>query len=151
MTVDGIEGPVTIPTTPSRVVSVGNYRDTDAAVALGVVPLLPPDLGRFIQGGISPWVLAAVPGDPPDLIQVAARPESLATLDADVLILTFNSPEARTRLEADEMFQRIPAVQRGSYVALDLTTAIAIGFPSALSIPYALDQSLPQIAAALGA
>ena len=290
VTVDGSQGPVTLDKQPTRIVSVGQYRDTDAAVALGVVPLATPDLTGFMEGGISPWVVAKLAGAKPELLEVtdglplekiaaltpdlilatdhsgleedygslsgiaptmstvsgynrdtwqvtttrvgtalgrsnqaagliaqvegaisAAKaanpgfagktftigpvtaegvintinspqdasalflsqlglvlspkvaalpkgnfpgraivsPELINEIDADVLILTFNSPQAKTTLEANPLFQRIPAVQRGSYVALDLPTAIAIGFPSALSIPYALDKSIPQIAAAL--
>jgi iron complex transport system substrate-binding protein len=105
---------------------------------------------RFMQQiglTLSPAVTSLPPGNFPG--RAVVSPESLNTIDADVLILTFNSPEARRRLETTELFQRIPAVQRGSYVALDLPTAIAIGFPSALSIPFALEQSVPKIAEAL--
>lgn len=293
LTIDGDEGPMTLEAPPGRVVSVGQYRDTDAAVALGLVPLATPDLSGFIEGGVSPWLRAALGSRPapellgtdagtpfekiaalrPELIlatdsstltddysllsriaptlsslngynkdtwqvtttrvgqalgqdaraaeiipEVEARisavkagnpgfagrtftigpvtaegtvntisrtddasaifmsqlglelspavrdlpqgafpgraeisPERLDLIDADVVILTFNTPEAQERLEADRLFQRIPAVERGSYIALDLPTALAIAFPSALSIPYALDQSVPRIAEALAA
>jgi iron complex transport system substrate-binding protein len=40
-------------------------------------------------------------------------------------------------------------VRRGAYIALDMTTAIAIGFPSALSIPYGLNAVTPKLAKAL--
>ncbi|MBW0102731.1 ABC transporter substrate-binding protein [Pseudonocardia sp. KRD291] len=290
MTIEGSEGPVTVEAAPSRVVSVGQYRDTDAAVGLGVVPLATPDISTFIAGGISPWVAARLPGAPPELfrteqglpieriaafapdlilatdyrnlsadhptlsriaptlspesgynrdvwqvttarvgralgrteqatrlvaeVETAIRtaregnpgfagrtftigpvqangtvntvnstsdasalflqqlglqlapavvplqgnaipgravvsPEQLDVLDADVMILTFTTPQARARLEADELFRRIPAVRRGAYIALDLPTTLAIGFPSALSIPFALERSVPRIAAAL--
>ncbi|MGW5362029.1 ABC transporter substrate-binding protein [Actinopolymorpha pittospori] len=271
---------------------MGQYRDTDAAVALGVVPLATPNLDHFMQGGISPWVRERLTGEPPALFEFAdglpfeqlatfapdlilatdhvdlakdyetltgiaptlstvsgynrdpwqltttrvgkalgrsdaataavakvenavrtaretnpgfagktftigpVQPdgtiftinsakdssalfmaqlglklspkltglppgnfpgratvsrERLDVLDADVMILTFNTPQARTRLEADPLFKRIPAVRRGAYIPLDLPTAIAMGFPTALSIPYALDRSVPKIAAALAA
>jgi iron complex transport system substrate-binding protein len=291
VTIPAVEGEVTIKAAPAKVVSVGTFRDVDAAVALGVVPLATADISTFIEGGISPWVKAklgsqkapelldtsdALPFEKvaalaPDLIlatddssigdeyaqlsqlaptlssangynkdtwqvttgrigkalgrddaatglvaqvegaitaakaanpgfagktftigpvtadgtvntinsdtdasavfmkqlgltlspkvlglpsaslpgRAVVGPENLAVLDADVLILTFNTPAARQQLEASTVFQKIPAVVRGSYIALDLPTAIAIGFPSALSIPYALEQSVPKIAAAL--
>ncbi|ODU03096.1 MAG: hypothetical protein ABS81_15395 [Pseudonocardia sp. SCN 72-86] len=284
-------GPVTIAKAPERVVCVGQFRDIDAAVGLGVVPLAAPDLSSFIPGGLSPWVKTALAGaaapqlfdttdslpfeqiaaQRPDLIlgadlssmeddypnlsriaptispatgynkdpwqvtttrigaalgrpdkatelvagaeariasakaanpgfagrtftfgpvqpdgtvatinneadssaaffaqlgmqlapQVRSLPpagipnrstisaEQLNLLDADVLILTYTAPEARQRIEASELFTRIPAVQRGSYVALDLPAALALAFPSALSIGYGLDQVMPKLQSAL--
>lgn len=287
--VEGQLGTLTLEGPPERVVSVGQFRDTDAAVALGVVPLATPDLGGFIEGGISPWVLRELDGEKPQLFDsselpyeqiaelrpdlilgtdrsaldeeystlaaiaptlssangynkdewqlttsrvatalgrpdaaeaiiaevedaVAAAkaanpeldgktftfgpvqadgtintinsttdasvkffedlglqlsptvqelpdamfpgravisPERLDLLDADILLLTFNSPEAREALEANPLFQALPAVQRGAYVALELPTAIALAFPSALSIPYGLEQVVPKLADAV--
>jgi iron complex transport system substrate-binding protein len=105
---------------------------------------------RFMQElglRLSPAVTSLPPGNFPG--RAVVSPESLNAIDADVMILTYSSPDAQARLEANEVFKRIPAVQRGAYVALDLTTAIAIAFPSALSIPYAIEQSVSKIAAAL--
>jgi iron complex transport system substrate-binding protein len=290
-TVAGALGDIEVQGRPTRVVSVGQYRDTDAAVALGVVPLLSPDLTGFVEGGITPWVLDALDGrdlalyDAEDLPleQVAAaRPELiLATdrssledgeydllskiaptlswqngynrddwrtttgrvgealglapeaagvvskvegaitaarsanprltgvtftlgpvtaegtvntinsvedasvrffnelglvlsptvrglpdasfpgratvsaerldlLEADVLMLTYNTPAAKQRMESDPLFTRLTAVREGRYVALDLTDALALGFPSALSIQYAVDTVLPKIVAVVG-
>jgi iron complex transport system substrate-binding protein len=285
-TVPGALGDLVIEGTPTRVVSVGQYRDTDAAVALGVVPLLSPDLSTFVEGGITPWVLDALDGaelelyDTDDLpfekIAAAAPELILATdrsaladgeydlltkiaptlswqngynrddwrtttgrvgaalglpeqaagvvakvegaitaarsanpqltgvtftlgpvtaegavntissvedaavqffnelglvlsptvrdlpdaafpgratiaaerldlLEADVLMLTYNTPAARERMESNKLFTSLKAVQEGRYVALDLTDALALGFPSALSIQYAVDVVLPKI------
>lgn len=291
VTVEGAEGPTTLDAPPSRVVSVGLYRDTDAAVALGVVPLATPDLAPQAPGGTTPWLrdalgprpapallstsgglpferiaalrpdlvlatdhsalaadhgtlsgiaptlssasgynrdtwqvttnrVGAVLGRPQQAADVVAQvegavraareqnpgfagrtftigpvqadgtintinsqadasarflsqlglrlapgvaelppgrfpgravvsPERMDLIDADVLVLTYTSPVARTRLEADPLFRRIPAVRRGAYVPLDLTTAISMAFPSALSIPYALRRSVPRVAGAL--
>ena len=285
--VPGALGTPDAPVSPRRVVSVGQYRDTDAAVAVGVVPILSPDLSAFVSGGVAPWVKEALGGreleildvtkmpyekiaaSRPDLIlatdrrtltdeygrlsriaptvswargynkddwrttttrigaalgrAVAARreiertdaaiakaksanpgfrdltftlgpvtgdgtvhtinsttdasvrflaqlgmrlspkvtklpgsqipgravvsPERLDVLDADVLMLTYNTPQARKKLEETALFQKIPAVRRGAYIGLDLPEALAIGFPSALSIRYALDRIVPKIRA----
>lgn len=290
VTIEGQLGTVELASRPERIVSVGTYRDTDAAVAFGVVPLASPDLSFFMEGGMSPWVLRelaatrpelydteslpfeAIAAMKPDLILAtdlpsldedyallsaiaptlsyvngynrdewqlttrrvgaalgqaaraeelisevdavvaAARdanpqfagttftfgpvtadgtvntinsttdasvvflsslglelspsvvglpqgafpgrsvisPERLDLLDADVIMLTYNSPEARATMEANPIFQQLPAVQRGAYVALDLPVAIALGFPSALSIPYGVEQVVPKLAEALG-
>lgn len=74
--------------------------------------------------------------------------ELLDVIDADVVILAYLSadPAARTRFESDPLFQRIPAVQRGSYVALDAASAIAMAFPSVLALNYALDHVVEQVA-----
>ncbi|MBU2663650.1 iron-siderophore ABC transporter substrate-binding protein [Actinoplanes bogorensis] len=288
-TVPGGLGTIEVPAGPQRVVAVGQYRDLDAAIALGVVPLLSPDLSFFLEGGVAPWVqpllgpaklnlvdveempYEAIAALKPDLILATDRlnleeeyarlsqiaptmswdegynkdewrttttrvgaalgkeaeaaqqikttedaiaqakaanpefagktftlgpvtadgtvntinstsdasaeflaqfglalspavtslpnaaipgravisPERLDVLDADVLMLTFNTPAARTKLEATPLFQQIPAVRRGAYVGLDLPAALAIGFPSALSVRYGIEQVLPKIKAAL--
>lgn len=75
--------------------------------------------------------------------------ERLALLDADLLLLTFTGDGSRRRLEANPLFQQLPAVRRGSYVPLGSGPALALGFPSVLSIPYALDQTLPALTAAV--
>jgi iron complex transport system substrate-binding protein len=283
--ISGKLGTAEVPDRPQRVVSVGQYRDTDAAVALGVIPLLSPDLSTFISGGTAPWIEQELGGKElntvdvsempyetissltPDLILATDRQnpeeeyttlsqiaptlswengynkddwvttttrigealgktqeaedqirltrqavsqakndnpelsgltftfgpvqadgtvstinstddasvrfladlgltlspdvvdlpgsgipgravvgdENLDLLDADIVILTYNTPEARTQMESRPLFQNIPAVKRGSYVALDLPTALAIGFPSALSIRYGLEKLVPAL------
>lgn len=288
--VPGALGTAEVPVPAKRVVSVGQYRDTDAAVAVGVVPLLSPDLSAFVPGGVAPWVterlgdrkleildftklpyekiaalrpdvilatdrlslkdeyarlseiaptvswangynkddwrttttrvgaalgrsaqarrqieltdkaIAKAKADNPDLrgltftlgpvtgdgtvntinstadasVRFLAQlgmklspkvtglpgsaipgrakvsPERLDVLDADVVMLTYNTPQARKKLEADDLFRKIPAVRRGAYIGLDLPPALAIGFPSALSIRYGLEQIVPKIRAAIG-
>ncbi|WIX78250.1 iron-siderophore ABC transporter substrate-binding protein [Amycolatopsis carbonis] len=289
--VKGVEGTTTIPRPPQRVVSVGQYRDSDAAIALGVVPLITPDLGKFLPGGMSPWLKVKAGAHPPELFadtqlpferiaalkpdlilgtdrstlaqdyktlsaiaptlssasgynkdtwQVTTRrvatalgrvdaaeklvtdveaqikaakdaspsfagrtftigpvtgdgtittissaqdasalffaqlglvlspkvtalpqtsipgrsqisPERLDLIDADVLVLTYTTPGSRAQTEALPLFQQLPAVRRGSYVALDLTTALALAFPSALSVPYGLNEVVPKISGAIKA
>ncbi len=291
VTVEGSEGPTTLDAEPRRVVTVGTYRDIDAALALGVVPLAAAKLPPMIPGGITPWakerigngpmpelfpttgglpferiaalapdlVLAtdysalandyptlseiaptlssasgynkdtwqvttnrvgaalgraraasdtvarveaairtarernpgfagrtftigpvtpdgvvytinsendasarflsdlglklspSVLGLPPDRLpgRAVVSPEVLRTLDADVMVLSFSSAATRAKLEAEPLFQQIPAVRRGAYVPVDTTTAVSIAFPSAISIPYGLQKTIPLIAGAL--
>jgi len=75
--------------------------------------------------------------------------ERIEVLDADVLIIAYTKPGARAELEGNQLFKRLEAVQRGSYVALDLTTAIAVAFPSVLSIPFGLDATVPLLSTAV--
>jgi iron complex transport system substrate-binding protein len=291
VTVEGIEGPTTVDAPPQRVVTVGTYRDIDAALALGVVPVAAARLPPMIPGGITPWARERIGNAPmpelfpttggmpferiaalaPDLIvatdysglandystlsgiaptlssasgynkdtwqvttnrvgqalgrakaatDVIARveaaiaaarqrnpgfagrtftigpvtpdgvvytinsendasarflsdlglklspsvlglppdrlpgravvsPELLRTLDADVMVLSYSSAASRAKVEAEPLFQQIPAVRRGAYVPVETTTAVSIAFPSALSIPYGLQKTIPLIAAAL--
>lgn len=291
VTVEGVEGPTTVEAEPRRVVSVGTYRDIDAALAVDVVPVAAAKLPPMIPGGITPWAREAVGSRPmPDLFpttgglpfeQIAAyapdlvlatdysalandhptlsgiaptlssasgynkdtwqvttnrvgaalgraraaadtvarveaairtarernpgfagrtftigpvtpdgvvytinsrndasarflsdlgltlspsvlglagdrlpgravvSPELLRALDADVMVLSFSSAASRAKLEAEPLFQQIPAVRRGAYVPVETTTAVAIAFPSAISIPYGLQKSIPPIAEAL--
>ncbi|MBB4683086.1 ABC transporter substrate-binding protein [Amycolatopsis jiangsuensis] len=76
-------------------------------------------------------------------------PERLDLLDADVLIISYDSPASRATFEANPLFESLPAVKRGAYVPLDQTIGIAMAFPSVLSIPYALDVVAPKLATAL--
>ena len=97
---------------------------------------------------ISAKVTALPSGETPHRARVS--PERLDLLDADVLILTYPSAGVRRAVESNRLFRRLAVVRRGGYVALDLPTAIAIGFPSVLSIPYGLDAVVPKLAAAIG-
>lgn len=54
-------------------------------------------------------------------------------------------------LEAQPLFQRLPAVQRGSYIALEDGVRIGLAFPSALAIPYSIERLVPQLEQALDA
>lgn len=64
VTVEGIEGPTTVEAEPRRVVTVGTYRDIDAALAVGVVPVAAAKLPPMIPGGITPWAKERI-GDGP--------------------------------------------------------------------------------------
>lgn len=291
VTVEGVEGPTTVDAPPQRVVTVGTYRDIDAALALGVVPVAAAKLPPMIPGGITPWARERIGNAPmpelfpttggmpferiaalaPDLIvatdysglandystlsdiaptlssasgynkdtwqvttsrvgQVLGRakaatdviarveaaiaaarernpgfagrtftigpvtpdgvvytinsendasarflsdlglrlspsvlglapdrlpgravvsPELLRTLDADVMVLSYSNAASRAKVEAEPLFGQIPAVRRGAYVPVETTTAVSIAFPSAVSIPYGLQKTIPLIAAAL--
>ncbi|MGW3288688.1 ABC transporter substrate-binding protein [Streptomyces sp. NPDC001002] len=80
--------------------------------------------------------------------RAAIAKERLDLLDADVVILTFDTPQGRAEFEAQPLFNELKAVQRKSYISLDLATAIALGFPSVLSLPYGLDSVVPKLSEA---
>ncbi|MFF0147821.1 TroA family protein [Amycolatopsis sulphurea] len=87
------------------------------------------------------------PSSTPGRAQIS--PEQLGLLDADVLIISYDSAASRTAFEANPLFKTLSAVQRGAYVPLEQDVAIAMAFPSVLSIPYALDAVAPKLATAL--
>ncbi|MDH6214344.1 ABC transporter substrate-binding protein [Streptomyces pseudovenezuelae] len=80
--------------------------------------------------------------------RAAIARERLDLLDADVVILAFDTPQGREEFEAQPLFKELKAVRRKSYIGLDMPTAIALGFPSVLSLPYGLDAVVPKLAEA---
>jgi iron complex transport system substrate-binding protein len=98
---------------------------------------------------LAPKIEELPPSGPQGRAQVSE--ELLDVLDADIVIFSYRSDEQRQQVEQNALFQRIPAVQRGSYVALDVGTAVAMAFPSTLSVPFALETIVPQLAGALTA
>lgn len=72
--------------------------------------------------------------------------------DADVLFTWFNDTAEQQATEAQPLWQQIPAFQRGSYLPMvDTTLGMAVSVASPLSIPWALDTYVPQIAEAVAA
>ncbi|PVU82740.1 iron-siderophore ABC transporter substrate-binding protein [Cellulomonas sp. WB94] len=70
--------------------------------------------------------------------------------DVDVLFTWFNDEAEQQATEAQPLWAQIPAVQRGSYVPMiDRQLGMAVSVASPLSIPWALDAYVPQIAAAI--
>ncbi len=72
--------------------------------------------------------------------------ENLGVLDADVMIVSYPTDADLKFLESSPLIQRLDAVKNGTYVRLDQPTALALGFPSALSIPYGLDRTVTAVA-----
>nr|WP_269330386.1 ABC transporter substrate-binding protein [Kineosporia babensis] len=104
----------------------------------------------FSQFGmtLSPGITALPDSETPG--RAIISPERMELLEADVLILTYADDAAKSQLEEQKLFQNLDVVKRGSYVALTMNDAIALGFPSVLSIPYGLENVLPRIVEAAG-
>jgi iron complex transport system substrate-binding protein len=98
---------------------------------------------------LAPQVQALPPSATPGKALIS--PERLDLLDADLVVLTYTSedPALRARTESESLFSRLPAVRRGSYVAVDLPTALAMAFPSAPSLTYALGHVVDRLATAV--
>ena len=80
--------------------------------------------------------------------RAAVSPEQLGALDADIVILAYGSDAEQGAFEAQPLFERLEAVQRGSYLPLSFTLAFAFAFPSISSIPFGLEQVVPKLSAA---
>lgn len=96
---------------------------------------------------ISPEVTALPQSDDPGRANVSL--ENLSVLDAEIMIVTYTTDDDRTLLESNQVFQQLDAVKDGNYIPLDLPVALALGFPSTLTIPYALDRAVPAVAKVL--
>ncbi|MDA2803328.1 iron-siderophore ABC transporter substrate-binding protein [Nocardiopsis suaedae] len=66
--------------------------------------------------------------------------ENAEDIDADVLVMWFNSPEDRESLEDSGVFGRVRAVKDGGFIGYeDRTESMAISSPNPLSIPWVMD------------
>ncbi|GGQ29450.1 iron complex transport system substrate-binding protein [Actinomadura coerulea] len=78
--------------------------------------------------------------------------EKVSVLDVDVLLSHYNDdPATQRKIEANKLFAGLGAVERGSYVPLDLKSFWPLRTPTPLAVPYVIDQVVPRIAKAAGA
>ncbi|MGQ0773128.1 MAG: iron-siderophore ABC transporter substrate-binding protein [Pseudonocardiales bacterium] len=97
---------------------------------------------------VAPEVAALPQNDTPGRASVSL--ENLSVLDtADLMLVSYPSPADRTFIESSPLFPQLNAVKNGTYVVFEQSVALALGFPSALSIPYGLDRMVAAIADAL--
>ena len=114
-----------------------------------VGPNTPPM--RFLAdlGFQMPAELADVVGEQ-DSAQISS--EQLTLLDADVLIFQVSTPEARQAIENDPLYQQLNAAQEGRtifFVGLDNPVYGALSFSTVASLPYAIEELVPQLEAAV--
>lgn len=76
-------------------------------------------------------------------------PENLAVLDAEIMIVAAQTADDREFFESSPLFPQLNAVKSGNYIPIPFPVAAAMGFPSPLSIPYALDGTVPAVAKVL--
>ncbi|MGY1577994.1 iron-siderophore ABC transporter substrate-binding protein [Streptomyces sp. MN13] len=72
--------------------------------------------------------------------------EQLDKLDADLVIIAFTTPELRKAFEASTLVKNMGAVRDDRYVVTDVSTISQLRSPSALGIPWALDNLEPGFA-----
>lgn len=76
--------------------------------------------------------------------------EQAALLDADLLLFQAGSAEERAGIEGDPIRRTIPAVANGHSLVVDGASYDALQFTSVLSLPFLLEEILPQLAEILG-
>ena len=112
----------------------------------GVVVYLPDDprVAALLELGLKPSPgIAALSAANPGQGSVTVGMEQADSLDADILIMWYGEG-ARAAAEAQPLFMRLPAVKRGSYVALEDPVSVwSTSALSVLSIPYGFPDSCP--------
>jgi iron complex transport system substrate-binding protein len=72
--------------------------------------------------------------------------EQLDKLDADLVIIAFTTKDLQKAFEASALVKSMSAVKKGNYVVTDVETISQLRSPSALGIPWALDNLEPGFA-----
>jgi ABC-type Fe3+-hydroxamate transport system substrate-binding protein len=143
------------------VVSLG-VTDADVALALGVTPIALTGF-TFFETRLGPWAMSMIDGDVPEVLEVLeGEPnieyiasldpdlilgvEQATLLDADVIVMLADQPDAREFVDNDPVLQAVPAVADGRMVIPDTDTRGALTYNTVISVPYLLDQLVPQIA-----
>ena len=85
--------------------------------------------------------------------RVVISPERYDLLEADVILGTTSDPDqtALDDLQESELFSRVPAVARGSFLAFGIGPATAMAFPSVLGVRFALAELVDDLADAVAA
>jgi iron complex transport system substrate-binding protein len=65
--------------------------------------------------------------------------EQLDKLDADLVIIAFTTPDLKKAFEGSTLVKNMSAVKKDHYVVTDVATISQLRSPSALGIPWALD------------
>lgn len=148
--IDRVEGKLAAarsryPQLAGRTVSIFNYVAGDG---LYVINDEKDASIRFFEqlglAGLSPGVAALSGQEGRAKISAERYPE----IEADVVIGTSPEPAALEELEEDKLFREVPAVARGSYLSVAIGEGTAMAFPSALSVPYAIDELAGRVAEA---
>lgn len=104
---------------------------------------------RFLSdlGFAYPDTVAEVVGEQ-DSAQISS--ERLDLLDVDLLIVRAETPEERTTIESNPLFQELAVVREGRvlfFVGSDDPIYGALSFSTALSLPFAVEELVPLLAA----
>ncbi|HIW67676.1 MAG TPA: iron-siderophore ABC transporter substrate-binding protein [Candidatus Dietzia merdigallinarum] len=103
---------------------------------------------RFLTqlGMVQAPVVAEASSGAPSEFAVSWSPERSDELESDILVTYATSPEVREAIESDPLLGRIPAVEAGRMVVqTDEQQVLSISASSPLSLPWALDNVVPEI------
>lgn len=106
---------------------------------------------RFLEqlGMVQAPVVSEASTGAADQFAVTWSPERADELVSDILVTYAASPDVRAAIEADPLLGRIPAVEAGRMVVqTDEQQVLSISAASPLSLPWALDNVVPDIIAA---
>jgi len=113
-------------------------------------------IGAYASGDARPRLMAALGFVTPkeydelagDLFYSTFSWEEISRVDRDVLMWISGEPAAIEQIKANPLRAQLPAAKDGREIFLGQLEAGAFSFASPLSIPYFLDQLVPQIEAA---
>lgn len=103
---------------------------------------------RFLTelGMVQAPVVSEASSGSPDEFAVTWSPERADELESDILVTYAASPDVREAIESDPLLGRIPAVEAGRMVLqTDEQQVLSISAASPLSLPWALDNVVPDI------
>lgn len=103
---------------------------------------------RFLEqlGMVQSPAVAEASTGAPDQFSVTWSPERADGLVSDILVTYAASPDVRGAIEADALLGRIPAVASGRMVVqTDEQEVLALSAASPLSLPWALENVVPEI------
>ncbi len=108
-------------------------------------------LGLGMWSGLGVTAAPGVIGQGGDGGFVDVPAERWSTLDADVLVVSYADEAAQQEIESNPLFQAIPAVQAGRYLAVtdpnDVELIRSVSMPQ---VQYALSNFVPKVADRLG-
>lgn len=105
--------------------------------------------GRFMTslGFVQPPAVARIDTGGSFYAELSA--EQAGTLDGDVLVMLADGPSGRAAVERDPVLRQVPVVRDGRMVIPDADTQGALTYNTVLSVPFALQRLVPQVAAAV--
>jgi len=114
-----------------------------------VGPNTPPMRFLISLGFVVPDDLAKVVGD---LDSAQISKEQINLLDTDVLIMQTDTPEQRSAIEADPLYQQLRVSREGRTIFFERSDDPiygALSFSTVLSLPYLVERLVPLLAAAV--
>lgn len=122
---------------PADTSTIGFYNAEDAR------PRLLEELGA-----VTPDIVEEVV--PADTFYQTMSSERASDVDADVLLTDVNDTKEIDVITKDPLYSQIPAIADGHlYAEVDHTVALPMSAPTPLSIPYAMENFIPKVAAAV--